>query len=167
MCRLVLCLALLAALPLQAGSRLLSERDARGGWTPEQIEVMAQLEEVGVALYRHWLVRFDACDIVPLPPWRGTIDVDDFDQLTPEEVAQFLEPDFIESVPVLDPWGTPIDYRFNSKPREALPVWLVRSAGSDQMWEGDFYEKGPTLPAEDERDIIWVHDTFEVWPSTQ
>ncbi len=75
-------------------------------------------------------------------PGAPAIDVTLVPAITIEALRDLLVPLYIASIPELDPWGSPYDFRLNvANPLSAHAIAL-RSAGSDGQLEGDFYDFG-------------------------
>lgn len=83
---------------------------------------------------------------------------------TLEEVANQLVPQYIQTVPRNDGWGTPFEYRFTTDV-DAVGVMAIRSFGSDGAAEGATYTAGSFRPTEFAHDIIWADGYFVRWPS--
>ncbi|MEM7354463.1 MAG: prepilin-type N-terminal cleavage/methylation domain-containing protein [Acidobacteriota bacterium] len=87
--------------------------------------------------------------------------------MTAAEVQAVLGPDrndpmknvYIASVPANDPWGNP--YTFNYNPDDNgnptnEQVFVIRSAGSDGVFEGTTYTRGEFDASNFKNDIVWA-----------
>lgn len=65
-------------------------------------------------------------------------------------LTALLVPVYSDSIPELDPWGNPYEFRLDTSWNGSGPFGGVRSAGADGTFDGDVYPVGDTLqPGED------------------
>jgi hypothetical protein len=80
-------------------------------------------------------------------------------------LKELLVPKYIQTLPELDGWGNPFEYRLNVKnPTAGASVMSVRSPGRDGKFSGLTYAVG-AFPRDDyDRDIVWADGYFVQWP---
>jgi len=132
--------------------------------TAEQTAAIVDMQQLGEAIMAWLTDRGTRLDQLFLRPWDNTVDIGDFDQVwTSEEIAAVLVPDYIDSVPTEDPWGSTIGFYIGGNPR-VWPAFAIRMLGSNQVAERDSYRRGTYPPEEDWRDIVWIQTGFASWP---
>jgi|CXWL01.1.fsa_nt_gi hypothetical protein len=94
-----------------------------------------------------------------------TADLADYPAVTPSALAALLVPQYIASVPSVDAWGHAYDYHLQTNDLFATHVALLRSAGSDGVFEGTVYACGAvdSLAA----DLVWADDGRVRWPGPE
>lgn len=89
----------------------------------------------------------------------AVINVDDYKQISPEELTKKLVPRYIAQVPVMDAWGHPYEYFVNDNMR-SNKVLLIRSAGKDGVYSGSTYTIGTFERANVDEDVVWADGFF-------
>ena len=99
------------------------------------------------------------------PRMDDTYDTSSFTGATELDFESFLVPDFIKDVPEFDAWQYPFEYYYiNSGGGSSFPdltgdnIFMIRSAGSDGVFEGPSYEVGDFTPNLDASDPSFVSD---------
>lgn len=93
-----------------------------------------------------------------------SVTVFDWPYASPESLEEVLVPTYIEELPRKDAWGHPLEFRASFSDLQGDFLFLVRSPGSDGLFDGDSYETGPFEPEETQRDIVWADGYFLRWP---
>jgi hypothetical protein len=118
----------------------------------------AEIDKVGAAMLA-WLtdvvsgangVAVPSGGLQPLCPGSPPADLALVPPIHAQILSIFLVPDYIDAVPMTDPWGHNYDYRLNVADPLSADVIAVRSAGADGLFEGTVYDVRSTAgPAGD------------------
>jgi hypothetical protein len=91
------------------------------------------------------------------------------ERLTQEQIQVLLKPagstPFLESIPVLDGWGRPMEVWGDLDNLLHHTVFAIRSAGANGRFEGLPYGTGGFEPGNEFDDIVWVDGFFYRWPA--
>jgi len=88
------------------------------------------------------------------------IDLQQYPAITYEGLEKILVPDYLESLPKVDGWGHPYEYRLNVKDPVAKNVMSIRSPGRDGVFSGDQYANLKYPPKDLDQDIVWTDGFF-------
>lgn len=109
----------------------------------------ASIDRVGRAMLL-WLTDV-VSGFAPLPLLGGSacigsepVDLAQIPAIPVADLRALLVPFYIDSIPALDPWGTPFEYRLNLENPLSAHVIALRSAGADRSFEGTSYATGAT-----------------------
>jgi hypothetical protein len=91
-------------------------------------------------------------------------DLRQYSQISAQELAKLLVPQYIQSVPETDGWGNPYEYYLNVTDPTARQVMSIRSPGKDGRFSGDDYTVGSFTPSNYDEDIVWADGFFVRWP---
>ena len=95
------------------------------------------------------------------------VDVTDIPPINSFVLALLIVPDYIDAVPIADPWGHPYEYRLDVAEPLSADVIAVRSAGADGVFEGTTYDVRATSGPEDDLvfyDDFWIRDVPRLDP---
>jgi hypothetical protein len=142
---------LASALALGAGAPLTAQVFGNAGDCATS-RAQASIDKVGRAMIR-WLTDV-VSGLAPLSALGGSacvgsepVDTTLVPEISVADLRALLVPQYIDSIPAADPWGTPFDYRLNvAEPLSAHAIAL-RSAGADRTFEGTSYATGATSGA--------------------
>lgn len=82
-----------------------------------------------------------------------------------DNVRDLLVPIYVQTVPELDGWNNPYDYRINVGATGAARVIAIRSFARYGLEEnGGVYSAGPFPVTDYDQDIIWADGYFVRWP---
>lgn len=158
---LTLALALALALPLASIAQVAPPGEAPN--EPEdqrqlQRETLVTIRNIGTA-WMSWLT-----DELGAAAAGKSVTVYDWPYASPESLEAVLVPTYIQELPRTDAWGHPLEFRATFSELEGDFLFLVRSPGSDGLFDGDSYEPGPFEPDESQSDIVWADGYFLRWP---
>lgn len=91
------------------------------------------------------------------------IDLEAYPKITHQELEKLLVPAYLQSLPKVDGWGHPYEYRLNVKDTLAKNVMSIRSAGRDGVFSGDTYAGLKYPPKDLDQDIVWIDGFFAGW----
>lgn len=157
--RLALTLAL--ALPLAALAHTAPPEEAMTEPDEQrqlQRETLVTIRNIGTA-WMSWLT-----DELGAAAAGKSATVYDWPYASPESLEEALVPTYIQELPRTDAWGHPLEFRASFGELEGDFLFLVRSPGSDGLFDGDSYEPGPFDPDESQSDIVWADGYFLRWP---
>jgi len=98
------------------------------------------------------------------PTLSDPVDLSNYpEELTRDQVAALLKPNYISFVPELDQWGNPWEYYFSGD-INAENVFCLRSAGRDGIFQPTPYEVGPFIATDYDQDIVWADGSLVSWP---
>lgn len=130
-----------------------------------QAQTVRDIRNIGTALFS-WLT-----DQVGFAPWtpspisaQTTIDFADYPAISHAELEDLLVPIYMQSVPELDGWGHPYDFRLNAENILSEHIMAVRSPGRDGVFSGDSYLVSPFEHDLFDQDIAWADGFFVRWP---
>lgn len=127
-----------------------------------QRRTVADLRNIGTAMMS-WLtdqLGAAAAGQETIPPY----DVRQIPSIPREELQGLLVPDYLETLPELDGWGHPYEFRLNTSDPLAQHVMTIRSPGRDGKFSGDVYEVGGFEPEQYDDDVVWADGFFVRWP---
>jgi hypothetical protein len=163
-------LALLAALPLALGTAGADKPKPPQG-TPEQIQTINDLRNVGTAMYAWYRDemaprRSPEGHKAQEKATEGPQDMTAVPEISRDQLAKVLVPRYISAIPEKDGWGRAYEYRLNLQDPNAPHVMALRSAGSDGHFSGDRYDIGGFTGQETTQDLAWMDGYFIRWPET-
>ncbi|HWM90128.1 MAG TPA: hypothetical protein VN493_05125 [Thermoanaerobaculia bacterium] len=130
-----------------------------------QARTVVDVRNVGTAMFS-WLI--DQVGLAPPGPPRVsealTVDFLLYPEISHSDLESLLVPQYIQSVPELDGWGHPYDYRLNTANPLAQQVMAIRSPGRDGAFSGNSYAVGSFDPDHFDEDIAWADGFFVRWP---
>jgi len=94
----------------------------------------------------------------------STIDLGDYDSITPEDLTIELVPTYIQKIPTFDGWKKPYDLYLDTVVPIDQHVMALRSNGRDGLSEGDVYDSEAFEPTDYDRDVVWADGFFVRWP---
>jgi len=133
----------------------------------KQKQTVADIRNTGTALFS-WLVDqvgFAAPGAEPLPA-AITVHFPDYPAISHGDLQALLVPMYMQSVPELDGWGHPYDYRLNEDNFLEEHVMAIRSPGRNGSFSGDSYIVEPFNYVHYDEDIVWTDGFFARWPET-
>lgn len=92
------------------------------------------------------------------------VDLVHYPEISRDELASFLVPQYIQYLPEADGWYWPYDYRLNVDNPLANQVMAIRSAGRDGAFSGDSYLVTEIPPGSFDEDIVWADGSFAHGP---
>jgi prepilin-type N-terminal cleavage/methylation domain-containing protein len=93
-----------------------------------------------------------------------SVDLGDYDSITPSALASQLVPTYIQAVPAYDGWKKPYDLYLDLVPPIVENVMAIRSAGQGGAAASDVYAAGAFEPTDYEQDLVWADGFFVRWP---
>ena len=124
----------------------------------------AQIDAVGAATFA-WLTDLTSGahagthrSFEPICPDSPPLDLTRIPPISGHILALLIVPDYIEAVPLDDPWGNPYEYRLNVADPLSADVIAIRSAGSDGVYEGTTYDVRSTAGPAD--DLVFYNDAW-------
>ena len=93
-----------------------------------------------------------------------SIDLDDYDSITPANLAAELVPTYIQAIPTFDGWKKAYDLYLDTVVPIDQNVMAIRSRGRDGDAEGDVYDAEAFEPTDYDRDVVWADGFFVRWP---
>jgi hypothetical protein len=159
---------LLTALPLALGTAGADKPKPPQG-TPEQIQTIKDLRNVGTAMYAWYRDemaprRSPEGHKTQEKATEGPQDMTAVPEISREELAKILVPKYIPAIPQKDGWGHPYEYRLNTQDPNAPHVMALRSGGSDGSFDGSNYDIGSFASQETAQDLAWMDGFFVRWP---
>ena len=130
-----------------------------------QVRTVVDIHNVGTAMFS-WLT--DQVGFASPRPSQAaadfTIHFPDYPEISRADLQGILVPQYMPSVPELDGWGHPYDYRLNVDNPLAPKVMAIRSPGRDGDFSGDSYLFGSFDPDHFDEDIVWADGSLIRWP---
>jgi hypothetical protein len=126
-----------------------------------QARTSKDILRVGVAMFSWLTDQVGFADQRQSPePASATVDFTDYPPISHGDLQSLLVPQYIRSVPEMDGWGRPYDFRLNTVDPLGQHVMAVRSPGRDGTFEGDLYTVGSFDPDHFDEDIAWADGAF-------
>jgi hypothetical protein len=89
-----------------------------------------------------------------------TVHFPDYPVISYGDLEILLVPQYIDSIPALDGWGHPYDFRFDKAHPQAPNFMAIRSPGRDGDFSGDTYLAGEFDAEQLDEDIVWADGAF-------
>jgi type II secretion system protein G len=125
----------------------------------KQKRTMGDMKIVGTAMFS-WLT--DQAGAAAAGAGGTIVDLKNYGpELAVSDLDTVLIPQYIQSIPRLDGWKSPLQYYLRTDNPHAPQVMAIRSLGRDKTAEGDTYTVTSFDPTDYDRDIVWA-DGFMV-----
>jgi type II secretion system protein G len=125
----------------------------------KQKRTMGDMKIVGTAMFS-WLT--DQATAAAAGAGATIVDLTQYGpQLAATDLDTVLVSQYIQSIPRLDGWKSPLQYYLRTDDPHAQHVMAIRSLGRDKTAEGDQYTVTSFDPTDYDRDIVWA-DGFMV-----
>ncbi len=127
--------------------------------TPAEMEphrkTIEDIQAVGSAVMS-WLSDQVALVASPEGPAAAACKVDlaDYSAVSAAELVSVLVPQYIAAIPLVDGWGNPYDYYLEAGDLTSRHLALIRSGGSDGVFEGSSYVCGDVSTLAE--DMVWA-----------
>lgn len=96
------------------------------------------------------------------------VDVNTTPLISNHDLTTTLVPQYAQSLPTLDGWKNPYEYRMNrANPLGKNGILAIRSPGRDGKYEGNVYTVSGFDPTDYDQDIVWEDGYFVRWPQRQ
>ncbi len=132
-----------------------------------QKRTVADIRNVGTAMFAWLTDQVGAASAgqsqTPLEMRLEAIAMGNYSVITIDNLREKLVPVYLTSVPDLDGWSHPYEYRLNSDVL-GKQVLGIRSPGRDGTWQGDSYTISSFDPTDYDQDLVWVDGFFVRWP---
>jgi len=131
-----------------------------------QKRTVAEIRNTGTAMFS-WLTDQLGAAAAGQPQTDTTkapTDLRQYPQISAQELAEILVPQYLQSVPETDGWGHPYEYYLNVADPTAQQVMSIRSPGKDGRFSTDDYTVGAFTPSKYDEDIVWADGFFVRWP---
>ncbi|HXO29934.1 MAG TPA: WG repeat-containing protein [Thermoanaerobaculia bacterium] len=123
----------------------------------KQKHTLADIRKVGTAMFS-WLT--DQVGAAAAGQTTTAYDVSLEPVIGSEDLSTVLVSQYIQSVPALDGWEHPYEYRLNVKSVTGKQVMAIRSAGRDGKFAGNVYTLTGFDPTDYDQDIVWADGYF-------
>ena len=119
-----------------------------------QMKTMSDMQQIGYAYFSFFA---DSMGAASAGSQKTHMNQSGARRLTQDEILADLHPSdtryFLAEIPWEDAWGHPFEVWRNDG--GFVRSILIRSPGSDGVFEGDAYDTGPYLPTDYDNDIVW------------
>ncbi|HEV3073762.1 MAG TPA: P-loop NTPase [Thermoanaerobaculia bacterium] len=132
----------------------------------KQKRTIADIRNIGTAMFS-WVTDQAGAAAAGQSMKPGEMfDVTGTPEITMANLDTVLLTQYVQSIPTLDGWKNPYEYRLDVKnPLKGKNVMSIRSPGSDGKYEGNVYSMGGFDPTDYARDIVWADAFFVRFPS--
>lgn len=131
----------------------------------KQKRTMSDMTQVGTALMS-WVS--DQVGAAAAGVTTGDVDMSDYGSALDQETLEtMLVPQYLQSLPQYDAWGSTMEYRVNVGNLAADELMAIRSPGGDRAFSGDTYTAGAFDPRSYNEDLVWVDGIFVRWPQKE
>lgn len=130
-----------------------------------QSQTVADILRVGTAMF-DWLT--DQVGLTargePQAPESATVNMANYPGIAHAHLESLLVPQYIQSLPELDGWGSSYEYFLNTANPLAQQVMAIRSMGRNQSPEANSYLVTQFDRDDFDQDIVWADGSFVRWP---
>ena len=133
-----------------------------------QKRTVADIRNVGTAMFS-WLtdqVGAAAAGQSETPAPKE-VALSDYPEISHEELAGILVPQYILEVPATDGWGNEYEFHLNTENPLAAQVMSIRGPGREGAFSTDTYTVTSFDPTSFDEDIVWADGFFVRWPQRQ
>ena len=95
---------------------------------------------------------------------QGTIDMGDYETISPTLLASELVPTYIQDIPAYDGWKKAYDLYLDTVNPHGDTAMGIRSGGQGNAFDGNTYTPGAFEPTDYAQDVVWVDGFFVRWP---